>query len=112
MTDGLIFWGNPSHDIKISKSQKRAIRILMGCGFRESGGDLFKRLNILPLKSHDILSLIMLVVNNRDCFISNKDCHCANARQSNNLHLPQVNLTVFKMGVYYSDVKVFNSTPL
>ena len=50
----------------------------------------------------------MFVVNSTDYFISNKDCHGANTRQSNNLHVPHVNLTVFKMGVYYSGVKIFN----
>jgi hypothetical protein len=53
----------------------------------------------------------MFVVNNRDYFISNKDCHDANTLQSNNLHLPQVNLTVLKIGVYYSGVKIFNTLP-
>ena len=51
----------------------------------------------------------MSVANNRDCFISTKECHSDNTRQINNLHLPQVILTVFKMGVYYSSVKIFNS---
>jgi hypothetical protein len=55
----------------------------------------------------------MSEVNNRDYFISNKDCHGANTRQSNNLHLPLVNLTVFKMGVNIIRVfKIFNSLPL
>ena len=85
---------------------------MIGCGFRGSCTDLFKKLNILPLKSQHILSLMTFVVNNRDYFISNKDCHSSNTRQSNNLHLPQVNLTVFKMSVYYLGVKVFNSLPL
>jgi hypothetical protein len=47
-----------------------------------------------------------------DHSISNKDCHGANNRQNNSLHLPQVNLTLFKMCVYYSGVKIFNSLPL
>jgi hypothetical protein len=84
----------------------------MGCRFRETCRDFFKKLNILPLKSRYILSLIMFIVNNSDYFISTKDCHGANTRQSNNLHSPQVNLTVFKMVIYYSDVKIFNSLPL
>jgi hypothetical protein len=54
----------------------------------------------------------MFLVNNRDYFISNMDCHGANTRQSNNLHLLQVNLTLFTMGVYYSGVTLFNSLPL
>jgi hypothetical protein len=51
-------------------------------------------------------------VNNRNYFISNKDCHIAVTRQSNNLHLPQINVAVFKMGVRYSGVIIFNSLPL
>ena len=105
ITYKLIFWGNSSHAIKIVKLQKRVVRIMMGCGYREScSRDLFKKISILPLKSQYILSLMMFVVNNMDCFVSNKECHSANTRQINNLHLPQVNLTVFKIGVYYSSV--------
>jgi hypothetical protein len=72
---------------------------------------ILKKLNILPL-SRNIYSLMISVVNNRDYFISDKDYHCANTRQSNNLHLVQVNMTVFKLGVYYPGVKIFNSRPL
>ena len=55
---------------------------------------------------------MMFVVSNRDCFVSNKDCHSANTGQINNLHFHPVNLTVFKMGVYYSGVKYSNSVHL
>jgi hypothetical protein len=55
---------------------------------------------------------MMFVVNNRQYFISNNDCHGTNTRQSNNLHLPQVNLTLLKMAVYYSGGKIFNNLPL
>jgi hypothetical protein len=54
----------------------------------------------------------MFVVDNRDYFISDKNCHGANTKQSDNLHLPQANLTVCKMDVYCSGVKIFNSLPL
>jgi hypothetical protein len=83
----------------------------MGCGYRKSCRNL-KKLNILALKLQYINALMMIVVNNGDCFVSNKDCHSVNTRQINNLRLPQVNLTVFKMGVYYSGVKILNNFPL
>jgi hypothetical protein len=51
MTYGLIFWGNLSHADKVFKLQKRVIRVIMGCSYRESCRDLFKELNMLPLKS-------------------------------------------------------------
>ena len=49
--------------------------------------DLFKKLNILPLQSQYVFSLVMFVVSGRGCFVSNKDCHGVNVGQSNNLHL-------------------------
>jgi hypothetical protein len=101
---------------------------MMGCGYRESRTDLFKKTSNFAIKSIIYASLVMFVVNNRICFISNKESHSANTRwfkydrdylcvnksqfvpvifeppctsQINKFYLPQVNLTVFKMGVYY-----------
>jgi hypothetical protein len=51
MTYGLFFWGNSSHADMVFKLQKRVIRLMMGCGYRESCKDLLKELYILPLKS-------------------------------------------------------------
>jgi hypothetical protein len=50
MTYGLIFWGNPTRATKIFKLQKRAIRILMGCGLRKSCRDLFKKTEHIATK--------------------------------------------------------------
>jgi len=33
---GIIFWGNSCHSIQIFQIQKRVIRIIMGCGTRDS----------------------------------------------------------------------------
>jgi hypothetical protein len=62
MTYGLIFWGNSSHADKVFKLQKRVIRVILGCSYRESCRDLFKEPNILPLKSQYIPSLMMFVI--------------------------------------------------
>jgi hypothetical protein len=107
MTHGLIFCGNSPHAIKIFKLQKTVIRITMGCRYRVSCRDLFKKLNIFLLKSQYTLPLMTFVANHTDCFISNKERHNADTRQLNNLLLPQVNLTVC-----YSNVNIFNSIPL
>jgi hypothetical protein len=84
---------------------------MMGCGYRESSRDLFKQLNILPLKSQYIFSLLRFVVKNRAVFLAIKECHKINTRQAVNLHLCQVNLTTYRNGVYYSGVKIFNGLP-
>jgi hypothetical protein len=83
----------------------------MGYGYRESCKKLFVELKILPLASQYVLSLLLFVVNNRNYFIPNSAYHDSNTRHRNDLHLPQTTQAMYQKGVYYSDVKVFNSVP-
>jgi len=62
MSYRIIFWGNSLHSSTIFSIQKKAIRIMEGCGNRVSCRNLFKKLQILPLTSHYMLSLLMFVV--------------------------------------------------
>jgi hypothetical protein len=66
----IIFWVNSPYSNDIFKVQKRAIRIIMNSGNRVSCHELFKKLNILPLHSQYILSLLLFVVKNVEEFIS------------------------------------------
>jgi len=75
MSYGIIFWGNSSHSFVIFRMQKRVIRIILGCGYRESCRELFKELKILSLSSQYIFSLLLFIVNNRDYFVSNSVYH-------------------------------------
>jgi len=83
-----------------------------GYGNRVSCRGLFKKFQILPLKSQYMLSLLMFVVQNRTLFLTNTENYTLNTRQRNNLYLPQANLTIFQKGAYYSGIKVFNNLPL
>jgi hypothetical protein len=74
--------------------QKRIISIMFGC--KESCTSLFKRANILPLKSQYLLSLVMFVPNNLDHFVIYRECHNKYTRHVNDLHLPQANLTTYQ----------------
>jgi len=51
MSYGLTFWGNLLLSSIIFRIQKKAIRIMEGCGNRVSCRNLFKKLQILPLTS-------------------------------------------------------------
>jgi len=51
----------------------------------DSCTDLFKKLNILPLQSKYMLSLL-LVVNNKDNYEENSEIHSINTRQNSNLN--------------------------
>jgi len=90
MSYEIIFWGNSSHSFMIFGIQKKAIIIMEGCGNRVSCRNLFKKLQILPLTSQYMLSLLMLVVQNKNLFLTNNENHNLDTIQRNNLYLPQV----------------------
>ena len=93
---GTIFWGNSTYSNTIFKIQKRVIRIMMNVKNRESCWELFKKLNILPLQSQYILSLLLFVVKNLNMFKFNSVVHTINTRNSSALYLPSVNLSKYK----------------
>jgi len=86
MTYGIIFWGNSSHSIQVFRMQKNAIRIIMGHCNRESCRNVLKELNILPLVSQYILSLLTFVSNNREQYFTDSEIHNINTRHNSNLH--------------------------
>jgi hypothetical protein len=111
MSYGIIFWGNSKHSQIIFKMQKRVVRTLMGCGYRDSCRGLFRELKILTLTSQYILSVLLFVVQNEGHFATNNAYHEFNTRRKKDLHLPHTSLTMYQRGVFYSGVKLFNSLP-
>ena len=69
MSYGIIFWGNSLHISIIFRIQKKAIRIMEGCGNRVSCRNLFKKLQILPLTSQFII-IFMNVCSSKQKFFS------------------------------------------
>jgi hypothetical protein len=104
----IIFLGNSSDSYNIFKLQKRAIRIIMNAGNRISCRELFKKLNILPLYSQYILSLLLFVVKNTDEFTTNSEVHTINTQHRSGLHPPSIILTKYQKGVSYWGIKIFN----
>ena len=66
MNYGLLFLGNCSYSIRNFRLQKYIIRMTLGCKSRDSYMSLFKKLNILPLPSQYIYSLLPFVINKKD----------------------------------------------
>ena len=108
---GIIFWGNSTHVIKVFKMQKRIIHTMTKSGSRVSCRQLFKKLEILPVQSQYILSLLSFVVTNKDQFTNNLEIHNINTRHNSNLHPPAYNLTLSQKGPYFSGIKLFNHLP-
>jgi len=78
---------------------------------RDSYHHLFKKLEILPIKSQYIFFLLLFIAKNRDLYESNSEIHNIDTRFSLDLHTPAVNLTTFQKGPFYFGIKVFNHLP-
>jgi hypothetical protein len=59
-----------------------------------------------------MLSLLMLVVQNKNFFSTNNKNHNLDTTQRNSLYLPQANLSIYQKGAYYSGIKICNNLPL
>jgi hypothetical protein len=68
---GIIFWGNSFRSEEILKIQKRIIRMIMNSSKNASCWQLFKDLNILPIQSQYIFSVLLFATKNKDQFQSN-----------------------------------------
>jgi len=73
---------------------------------------LFKGLNILPIQSQNIYSILLFVTKNKDQFLSNSQVHKINTRQTSDLYVPTENLTICQKGVCYSGIKIYSHLPM
>ena len=112
MSYGIIFWGHSSNTQRVFVLQKRAIRLITGQGNRISCRQIFKQLEILPLKSQYIYSTLLFVSKHNHLFTTNFNTHNIQTRHSDNLHVPSSSLTVFQKGIYFSGIKIFNKLPV
>jgi hypothetical protein len=72
---------------------------------------MFTKLEILPIPSLYIFSLLRFVTKNKELFITNEETHTYGTRQCTDLHYPSVKLKKFQTGVHYMGVKLYNSLP-
>jgi len=84
---------------------------MMGCRSRDSCRKLFPNLEILPLLSQYILSLLLFMITNKNQFHINSEIHPINTRHHANLHQPSANATKYHKGVRCIGVKLFNMLP-
>jgi hypothetical protein len=111
MSYGLFLWENLPHTLKIFRMQKMIIRIMTSCNNRASCRNLFRKLEILPLASQYIFSLMLFMISNKNLFVLNSDKHNVSVRHANNLYQSSSNFTVYQKGVCYMGIKVYNNLP-
>jgi hypothetical protein len=68
---------------------------------RDSCHELFRELNILPLKFQYVFFLLLLIVMHRDQFPSNLDVWGINTRYKSTLYLPLANFTLYQREVCF-----------
>jgi hypothetical protein len=107
----IIFWGHTTPSARVFRLQKRIVRIMTGSRTKDSYRKLFTKLEILPLPSFYIFSLLRFVIKNKELFITNEETRSYGTRQCTDLHYPSVKLKKFQTGVYYMGVKLYNSLP-
>ena len=108
----IIFWGHIAPSTRVFRLQKRIVRIMMGGRSKDSCRKLFTSLEILPLPSLYIFSLLRFVIKNKELFPTNNETHNYGTRQHLDFHHPSANLKKFHTGVHYMSVKIYNSLPI
>jgi len=82
---------------------------MLGISSRSSCRKCFKNLELLPITSLYIYSLILfVVVDNFHYFQSNSSVHEINTRYKNHLQIPSVRFAAIQGSATYSAIKVFN----
>jgi hypothetical protein len=100
LASGIILRGNSTNVHQVFKRLKRTIRVMSGVGPRSSCRGLFRKLKILPVACHYILSLILFIINNLKDYPTNAHVHSLDTRNKNKLCLSTVSL---------ADARIFNS---
>jgi hypothetical protein len=83
-TYSLLFWGISPDSIKIFRLDKKIIRILTACRSRDTCRKLFFNLEILPLPSQYILSLLLFITRNKNQFPVNSEIYHIDTSQHAN----------------------------
>jgi hypothetical protein len=78
---------------------------------KDSCRDLFKNVEIVPLHSQYILSVILFVIDNKSIYTLNSDIHNINTRQKFNFHQHTENISLYLKGVHSFSIKVLNGLP-
>jgi hypothetical protein len=108
---GIIFWGNTSSMLKVFLTQKKILRIMLGISAWSSCRKWLKKLEILPIPSLYIYSLMLFLVDNLHYFQTNSSVHDISTIYKNQLHIPSVRLSAIQRGITYSATKIFNKLP-
>jgi hypothetical protein len=84
---------------------------MVGAHPRAQCRNLFKKLEILPVRFQYIFSLMNCFVNNQENVQTNPTVRSINTRNKHYLHRQIANLSRFQKSAFYSGIRIFNSLP-
>ena len=92
MQYGIALWGGSTDAIRVFRLQKKAIRIMLNLGYRESCKRYFPDLQIMTLPSTFIYSSLVEIHKNRANYLMQSDIHSKSTRYAHHLRTPQYRL--------------------
>ena len=111
VNNGIISWDSTSSMNKVFVTQKKILYTMLGISSRSSCRKWFKKLEILPILSLSIHSLMLFVVDNKHYFQTDSSVHEINSRYQNHLPSPSVRLAAVRRSSTCSAVRIFNKLP-
>jgi hypothetical protein len=108
---GVTLWGGDPESKKISRLQKKAIRILGREGKHVSCRNIFKDLNILPLPFLYISEIVHRARLSWEQMSLNEEIHDHDTRQKSDLHTQYCRTTLYKNNYGNVGIKLFNKLP-
>jgi hypothetical protein len=90
---GIIFWGSSLTMRSVFVVQKRAIRIMLRLGPRNSCREGFKKLGIFTVPCLYMYAMMLFVVKNPNLYQTNNSIHNLKTRQQDKLHVSSVRLS-------------------
>ena len=111
---GIALWGGSSvgNLTKIFKLQKRVLRFILNLNYHEPLKQYFIQNKLLTVPCLYILSVLLLVKNNKVPYKHLGDAHSYNTRNSSNLLIPHHRLSLTEQEPSYIGTKLYNHLPL
>jgi len=91
--------------LKYLECKKKVLRIINKSKKMNSCRELFKTMEILPLYSQYMFSVLMYVVNNKHLFTKNLPVHNHDTGAANNFHLSTTSLTRYQKELIVQELK-------
>jgi hypothetical protein len=110
MTHGVIK-GNATGSTQIRNIQQKIIMITVGGKKRNYCGELFNKMNILPLTSNYLLPLPSFILDNTEKFQRNSDIKNTNIKHKYDFHMLNANLCSYQKEMYCTGIKLFINLP-